>query len=104
MKKLLLIFAIAFGFIGFSGAGYVIYTGGEANPGYGIIPMLFCIICVNFSIFGGNLSICWAFFRNIINICKKCFPFCYKFVIIYKVICRILRVHTQTISIEFLNS
>lgn len=46
MKKLLLIFAIAFGFIGFSGAGYVIYTGGEANPGYGIIPMLFCIICV----------------------------------------------------------
>ena len=54
MKKLLLIFAIAFGFmlifaiafgfIGFSGAGYVIYTGGEANPGYGIIPMLFCII------------------------------------------------------------
>lgn len=46
MKKLLLIFAIAFGIMGILGAGYVIYTGGEANPGYGIIPMLFCIICV----------------------------------------------------------
>lgn len=44
MKKLLLIFAIAFGIMGFSGVGYVIYTGGEANAGYGIIPMLFCII------------------------------------------------------------
>ena len=44
MKKLLLIFAIAFGVMGFSGAGYVIYTGGEANAGYGIIPMIFCII------------------------------------------------------------
>lgn len=44
MKKLLLIFAIAFGIMGILGAGYVIYTGGEANPGYGIIPALFCII------------------------------------------------------------
>lgn len=44
MKKLLLIFAIAFGVMGILGAGYVIYTGGEANAGYGIIPMLFCII------------------------------------------------------------
>lgn len=46
MKKLLLITAIAFGIMGILGAGYVIYTGGEANPGYGIISMLFCIICV----------------------------------------------------------
>ena len=45
MKKLLLIFAIAFGIMGILGAGYVIYTGGEANAGYGIIPMLFCVIC-----------------------------------------------------------
>ena len=45
MKKLLLIFAIVFGIMGFSGAVYVIYTGGEANAGYGIIPMLFCVIC-----------------------------------------------------------
>lgn len=44
MKKLLLITAIAFGIMGILGAGYVIYTGGEANPGYGIIPALFCII------------------------------------------------------------
>ncbi len=36
---------IVFAVIGFVGAGYVIFTGGEANPGYGIVPMLFCIAC-----------------------------------------------------------
>jgi len=45
MKKLLFILMILFGIIGFVGAGYVIYTGGEAGPGYGLIPMLFCLTC-----------------------------------------------------------
>lgn len=45
MKKLLFILMILFGIIGFIGAGYVIYTGGEASPGLGLIPMLFCICC-----------------------------------------------------------
>ena len=45
MKKLLFILMILFGIIGFIGAGYVLYTGGEASPGYGLIPMLFCLIC-----------------------------------------------------------
>ena len=45
MEKCLLILMIVFGVIGFVGAGYVLYTGGQASPGYGLIPMLFCIIC-----------------------------------------------------------
>lgn len=36
---------ILFGIIGFIGAGYVLYTGGKASPGYGLIPMLFCLTC-----------------------------------------------------------
>ena len=45
MKKVLFALMILFGIIGFVGAGYVIYTGGQASPGYGLIPMLFCITC-----------------------------------------------------------
>ena len=45
MKKLLFILMILFGIIGFIGAGYVLYTGGKASPGYGLIPMLFCLTC-----------------------------------------------------------
>lgn len=45
MKKLLLILAMAFAVAGFAGAGYVLYTGGQASPGYGLIPLLFSLIC-----------------------------------------------------------
>ena len=45
MKRLLFTLMLVFGIAGFIGAGYVIWTGGEANPGYGVIPMLFCIAC-----------------------------------------------------------
>lgn len=45
MKKALLVLTIVFGIIGFIGSGYVLYTGGQASPGYGLIPMLFCVSC-----------------------------------------------------------
>ncbi len=45
MKKILVIMTIILGILTFTGAGYVLYTGGEANPGYAVIPMLFCLIC-----------------------------------------------------------
>ena len=45
MKKVLFILMSVFGVLTFAGAGYVLYTGGEASPGYGVIPMLFCMIC-----------------------------------------------------------
>ena len=45
MKKVLLILTLVFGVLTFAGAGYVLYTGGEASPGFGVIPMLFCMIC-----------------------------------------------------------
>ena len=45
MKKLLFILMILLAILTFVGAGYVLYTGGQASPGYGVIPMLFCLIC-----------------------------------------------------------
>lgn len=45
MKKVLFILMSVFGVLTFAGAGYVLYTGGEASPGYGVIPMLFCMMC-----------------------------------------------------------
>lgn len=45
MKKVLLILMSVFGVLTFAGAGYVLYTGGEASPGVGVVPMLFCMAC-----------------------------------------------------------
>lgn len=45
MKRVLFILMMIFGILTFVGAGYVLYTGGQASPGYGVIPMLFCLIC-----------------------------------------------------------
>ena len=45
MKKILFVMMIIFGMLTFAGAGYVLYTGGEASPGFGVIPMLFSLIC-----------------------------------------------------------
>ena len=44
-NKVLFILMMIFGILTFVGAGYVLYTGGQASPGYGVIPMLFCLIC-----------------------------------------------------------
>ncbi|MBQ3556988.1 MAG: hypothetical protein IJA11_04250 [Oscillospiraceae bacterium] len=46
MKKLFFILATVFAITGFAGAGYVLYTGGQASPGLGLIPMLFALICI----------------------------------------------------------
>ena len=45
MKKLLVITMTLFCILTFAGAGYVLYTRGEASPGYAVIPMLICLIC-----------------------------------------------------------
>ena len=45
-KKIALIAAIIFAVLTFCGAGYIFYTGGEANPGYACIPMIFEFISV----------------------------------------------------------
>ena len=45
MKKMLFVMMILFGILTFVGAGYVLYTGGQASLGYGVVPMLFCLIC-----------------------------------------------------------
>lgn len=44
MKKILLIIAVFFLILSFVGAGYVIYTKGEANAGYGVVPSVFALV------------------------------------------------------------
>ncbi len=45
VKKVLAVTMTLFCILTFAGAGYVLYTRGEASPGYAVIPMLFCLIC-----------------------------------------------------------
>ena len=43
MKTVLLVLGIVFAVLTFAGAGYVLYTGGRANAGFAVIPMVFCL-------------------------------------------------------------
>lgn len=44
MKHVLFVMSILFGILCLAGAGYVLYTHGQANAGYAVVPMLFSII------------------------------------------------------------
>ena len=46
MKKQLLACTAFFGLLGILGACYVLSTGGHASPGYALIPMLICLVCL----------------------------------------------------------
>lgn len=43
MKKLLFAIALLFSVLGFAGAIYVLPTGGEANAGYAVVPLVFSL-------------------------------------------------------------
>jgi len=45
MKKILFVLMLIFGILALIGAGYVIYTGGQASPGLGLIPLVFMLSC-----------------------------------------------------------
>lgn len=45
MKRLLWLLSIFFIILDFLGAGYVLYTKGQANAGHAVIPMLLFFIC-----------------------------------------------------------
>lgn len=45
MKKVLFVLTVLFSIVCFAGAGYVLCTGGQASPGYAVIPMIFSIAC-----------------------------------------------------------
>lgn len=47
MKKLLFLLTILFAALCLAGGSYVLYTGGKANPGYAVIPLLFSVICLS---------------------------------------------------------
>lgn len=44
LKNILMIMGFIFAILTFIGAGYVFFTGGEANAGYAVIPMLLTLI------------------------------------------------------------
>lgn len=44
-KKLLFVGTILCAALAFAGAGYVLYTGGAANAGCAVIPLLLCLAC-----------------------------------------------------------
>lgn len=45
MKKLLLVLSILFSVAAILGGCYVIYTGGQASPGFAIVPLVFGLCC-----------------------------------------------------------
>ncbi|MEG2930488.1 MAG: hypothetical protein RR825_01755 [Ruthenibacterium sp.] len=44
MKKLLMAANILCMLLTFAGAGYILYTGGRANAGYAVIPMVLTLV------------------------------------------------------------
>jgi hypothetical protein len=45
MKKVLFVLGLIFAALCFVGAGYVLYTDGQANAGYAVVPMAICLAC-----------------------------------------------------------
>ena len=46
MKRLLFVITLIFIILSFVGAGYVLYTDGQANAGYAVIPLIISLVCV----------------------------------------------------------
>lgn len=45
MKRLFFVLGLLFSLLGILGAGYVLYTGGQASPGGPLIAVLFSAVC-----------------------------------------------------------
>ncbi len=45
MKRLFFVLGLLFSFLGIIGAGYVLYTGGQASPGGPLIAVIFGTVC-----------------------------------------------------------
>lgn len=46
MKKVMLALSILFIILTFTGAGYVLHSGGKVNAGYAAVPMIFALISI----------------------------------------------------------
>jgi len=44
MKRLFFVLGLCFSFLGILGAGYVLYTGGQTNPGPPLIAVIFSTV------------------------------------------------------------
>ena len=44
MKRLFFVLGLCFSLLGILGAGYVLYTGGQANPGGPLIAVIFSTV------------------------------------------------------------
>lgn len=42
--RVLKVLTVIFGILTICGAIYIFYTGGRANAGYAVIPMIFCLL------------------------------------------------------------
>lgn len=47
MKRFLFILSLVFTVLTFVGAGYVLYTDGQANAGYAVIPLVVALVCIS---------------------------------------------------------
>lgn len=46
MKILFFVLSILFGVMTFAGVGYVLYTGGQSNAGFAVVPMALTLSCM----------------------------------------------------------
>lgn len=46
MKRALFVLSLFFTVLTFVGAGYVLYTDGQANAGYAVIPLVIALACI----------------------------------------------------------
>ena len=58
MKRFLFVLSLIFTVLTFVGAGYVLYTDGQTNAGYAVIPLVIALACIagyrTFKNKGGN--------------------------------------------------
>lgn len=47
MKRALFVLSLFFTVLTFVGAGYVLYTDGQANAGYAVIPLVIALTCIS---------------------------------------------------------
>lgn len=47
MKRILFVLSLIFTVLTFVGAGYVLYTDGQANAGYAVIPLAMALACIS---------------------------------------------------------
>ena len=48
MKRLMFVLGLIFSVLTLCGAGYVLFTGGEANAGFAVVPLVLALGCISY--------------------------------------------------------